>query len=113
MTHIVAFSRAVINYQFPIFFKLGPSRPYADVAACIEAGADAISIDGMVGGTGCSPDIVTQGVGIPTIACIPPAVQALKDHGVHHKVKLIALGGMRNGLAAFKAMAMGAYAGGL
>jgi glutamate synthase domain-containing protein 2 len=66
----------------------------------------------MVGGTGCSPDIVTQGVGIPTIACIPPAVQALKDYGVHRKVKLIALGGMRHGLDAFKAMAMGADAAG-
>ena len=78
------------------------------MAACIEAGADAISIDGLVGGTGCSPDLVTQGVGIPTIACIPPAVQALKDYGVHHKVILIALGGIRNGLDAFKALAMGA-----
>jgi glutamate synthase domain-containing protein 2 len=51
-------------------------------------------------------------VGIPTIACIPPAVQALKDYGVHHKVKLIVLGGIRNGLDAFKAMAMGADAAG-
>jgi len=110
MKHMVAFLRDVTNYQVPILFKLGPSRPYADVAACIEAGADAISLDGMVGGTGCSPDIVTQGVGIPTIACLPPAVQALKDHGVHRKVKLIALGGIRNGLEAFKAMAMGADA---
>jgi glutamate synthase domain-containing protein 2/NAD-dependent dihydropyrimidine dehydrogenase PreA subunit len=112
MKHMVAFIRDVTNYQFPILFKLGPSRPYADVSACIEAGADAISIDGMVGGTGCSPDIVTQGVGIPTIACIPPAVQALKDHGVHRKVKLIALGGIRNGLDAYKAMALGADAAG-
>jgi methylamine---glutamate N-methyltransferase subunit C len=110
MKHMVGFLRDVTNYQVPIFFKLGPSRPYADVAACIEAGADAISIDGLVGGTGCSPDIVTQGVGIPTIACLPPAVQALKDYGVHHKVKLIALGGIRNGLDAYKAMAMGADA---
>jgi glutamate synthase domain-containing protein 2 len=62
----------------------------------------------LVGGTGCSPDIVTQGVGIPTIACLPPAVQALKDYGVHRKVKLVALGGIRNGLDAFKALAMGA-----
>ena len=108
MKHTVEFLRDVTNYQLPIFFKLGPSRPYADVAACIEVGADAISIDGLVGGTGCSPDLVTQGVGIPTIACIPPAVQALKDYGVHHKVKLIALGGIRNGLDAFKAFAMGA-----
>lgn len=110
MKHMVAFIRDVTNYQFPILFKLGPSRPYADVSACIEAGADAISIDGLVGGTGCSPDVVTQGVGIPTIACVPPAVQALKDHGVHHKVKLIALGGIRNGLDAYKCMALGADA---
>ena len=110
MKNMVSFLRDVTDYQFPIFFKLGPSRPYADVAACIEAGADAISIDGLVGGTGCSPDLVTQGVGIPTIACIPPAVQALKDYGVHRKVKLIALGGIRNGLDSFKALAMGADA---
>jgi glutamate synthase domain-containing protein 2 len=110
MKHMVAFLRDVTEHKFPILFKLGPSRPYADVAACIEAGADAISIDGLVGGTGCSPDLVTQGVGIPTIACIPPAVQALKDYGVYRKVKLIALGGIRNGLDAFKAMAMGADA---
>jgi glutamate synthase domain-containing protein 2/NAD-dependent dihydropyrimidine dehydrogenase PreA subunit len=110
MKHMVSFIRDVTAYKYPILFKLGPSRPYADVAACIEAGADAISIDGLSGGTGCSPDVVTQGVGIPTIACIPPAVQALKDYGVHHKVKLIALGGIRNGLEAFKALAMGADA---
>ncbi len=108
--HMVAFIRDVTGYRVPIFFKLGPSRPYADVAACIEAGADAISLDGLAGGTGCSPDIVTQGVGIPTIACIPPAVQALKDYGVYRKVKLIALGGIRNGLDAFKALALGADA---
>ena len=107
---MVDFLRNATDYKYPILFKLGPSRPYADVAACIEAGADAISIDGLVGGTGCSPDLVPQGVGIPTIACIPPAVQALKDYGVHRKVKLIALGGIRNGLDSFKALAMGADA---
>jgi methylamine---glutamate N-methyltransferase subunit C len=108
MKRMVAFLRDVTDYQVPIFFKLGPSRPYADVKACVEAGADAISIDGLVGGTGASPTIVTQGVGIPTVALIPPAVQALKDLGVHRKVKLFVLGGIRHGLDAYKALAMGA-----
>jgi glutamate synthase domain-containing protein 2 len=78
------------------------------VKACIEAGADAISLDGMVGGTGASPAVVTQGVGVPTVALIPPAVRALKEMGVHHKVKLFILGGIRNGMDAYKAIAMGA-----
>ena len=39
MKHMVAFLRDVTSYRVPILFKLGPSRPYADVAACIEAGA--------------------------------------------------------------------------
>ena len=108
MKRMVAFIRDVTDYQVPILFKLGPSRPYEDIKACVEAGADMISIDGLVGGTGASPAVVTQGVGIPTVALIPPAVQALKDMGVHHKVKLFVLGGMRSGLDAYKAMAMGA-----
>ena len=108
MKNMVAYLRDVTDYSVPILFKLGPSRPYADVMACVEAGADAISIDGLVGGTGCSPAVVTQGVGIPTLALIPPAVQALKDAGVHHKVKLFILGGIRDGLDAYKSLALGA-----
>jgi glutamate synthase domain-containing protein 2 len=108
MKRMVAFIRDVTEYKSPIFFKLGPSRPYEDVRACVEAGADAICIDGLAGGTGASPAIVTQGVGIPTVAIIGPAVRALKDMGVHRKVKLFAMGGLRNGLDAYKAMAMGA-----
>lgn len=104
----VEFLRDVTNYEKPIWMKLGPSRPYEDVRMAALAGVDAISIDGMAGGTAASPDVVTQGVGIPTIACIPPAVRALKDLGLHRKVKLFALGGIRGGLDAFKALAFGA-----
>jgi len=110
LQRMVAFLRDVTDYRLPILMKLGPSRPYEDVRLAALAGVDAISLDGMAGGTGCSPDIVTQSVGIPTIACIPPAVRALKDRGLHRKVKLIALGGIRGGLDAFKALALGADA---
>jgi glutamate synthase domain-containing protein 2 len=105
--------RDVTDYKVPIMIKLGPSRPYQDVKIAAELGVDAISIDGMAGGTGASPESVTEHVGIPTIACIPSAVQALKDLGLYRKVKLIALGGIRGGTDAFKALALGADAVGI
>jgi len=108
LKHQVEIIRDMTDYKVPILLKLGPSRPYKDVKLAVKAGVDAISVDGMVGGTGCSPELVTQGVGVPTITCIAQAVRALKDMKVHRKVKLFAMGGIRNGLDAFKAMAMGA-----
>jgi glutamate synthase domain-containing protein 2 len=105
--------REVTNYEKPILMKLGPSRPYMDAYLAAKAGADAISIDGMAGGTGASPDVVTQNAGIPTIACIRQASKALQDLGLKGEVKLIALGGIRNGADAYKAIAMGADAVGI
>ncbi|MFX0094417.1 MAG: FMN-binding glutamate synthase family protein, partial [Candidatus Hodarchaeota archaeon] len=105
--------RDVTDYKIPILIKLGPSRPYQDVKMAAELGVDAISIDGMAGGTGASPECVTQHAGIPTIACIPPAAQALKDLGLYREIKLIALGGIRGGADAFKALALGADAVGI
>lgn len=102
--------RDVTAYEKPILFKLGPARPYQDAYIAADAGADAISIDGMAGGTGASPDVVTQNAGIPTIACIRQAAKALRDMGLKDRVKLIALGGMRNGADAYKAIALGADA---
>jgi len=102
--------RDLTAYEKPIMFKLGPSRPYEDVRIAAEAGADAVSVDGMAGGTGASPAVVTQNAGIPTIACIRRAAMALEEMGMKGKVKLIALGGMRNGADAYKAIAMGADA---
>lgn len=103
----------ITDYRKPILMKLGPSRPYKDVKIAAELGVDAISIDGMAGGTGASPESVTQHAGIPTIACIPPAVKALKDLELYRKVRLIAMGGIRSGADAFKALALGADAVGI
>jgi len=49
-------------------------------------------------------------VGIPTLAAIRPAVQALKDLDMHRKVQLIVSGGIRNGADVAKALALGADA---
>ena len=49
-------------------------------------------------------------VGIPILAAIRPAVQALQDLGLHRKVQLVVSGGVRSGADVAKALALGADA---
>jgi len=64
----------------------------------------------MQGGTAATQEVFIEHVGIPTLACIRPAVQALQDLGMHRKVQLIVSGGIRNGADVAKALALGADA---
>ncbi len=102
--------REITNWEKPIFIKVGGTRPYYDVALCVKAGADVIVLDGMQGGTAATQEVFIEHVGIPTLACIRPAVQALQDLGMHRKVQLIVSGGIRNGADVAKALALGADA---
>jgi glutamate synthase domain-containing protein 2 len=76
----------------------------------VKSGADVVVLDGMQGGTAATQDVFIEHVGIPTLACIRPAVQALQDLGMHRKVQLIVSGGIRNGADVAKALALGADA---
>ena len=64
----------------------------------------------MQGGTAATQDVFIENVGIPTLAAIRPAVQALQELGMHRKVQLIVSGGIRNGADVAKALALGADA---
>ena len=102
--------RELTDWEKPIYVKCGASRPYYDVALAVKAGADVVVIDGMQGGTAATQEVFIEHVGIPTLAAIRPAVQALQDLGMHRKVQLIISGGIRNGADAAKALALGADA---
>ncbi|TVQ57833.1 MAG: FMN-binding glutamate synthase family protein, partial [Rhodobacteraceae bacterium] len=102
--------REITDWQVPILIKIGASRPYYDVALSVKAGADAVVLDGMQGGTAATQDVFIEHVGIPTMAAIRPAVQALKDLDMHRKVQLIVSGGVRNGADVAKILALGADA---
>jgi glutamate synthase domain-containing protein 2 len=64
----------------------------------------------MQGGTAATQEVFIEHVGIPTLAALPQAVQALQEEGLHRKVQLIVSGGVRNGADLAKCMALGADA---
>jgi methylamine---glutamate N-methyltransferase subunit C len=102
--------REITDWEKPIYIKVGATRPYFDTALAVKAGADVVVMDGMQGGTAATQDVFIEHAGIPTLAAIRPAVEALQDLGVHREVQLIVSGGIRNGADVAKALALGADA---
>jgi glutamate synthase domain-containing protein 2 len=102
--------RELTDWQKPIFVKVGATRTYYDCALAVKAGADAIVLDGMQGGTAATQDVFIEHVGIPILAAIPNAVEALQELGMHRKVQLVVSGGIRSGADVAKALALGADA---
>src|ERR1700761_3410050 len=100
--------REITDWEKPIFVKVGATRVYYDTRLAVHAGADVIVVDGMQGGTAATQEVFIEHVGIPTLAAIPEAVQALQELGVHRKVQLVVSGGIRSGADVAKALALGA-----
>jgi methylamine---glutamate N-methyltransferase subunit C len=102
--------REITDWRIPIYVKVGASRTYYDVALAVKAGADAVVLDGMQGGTAATQDVFIEHVGIPILAAIPQAVESLVELGMHREVQLIVSGGIRSGADVAKALALGADA---
>lgn len=102
--------REITDWQKPIYIKIGASRTYYDTALAVKAGADVIVLDGMQGGTAATQTVFIEHVGIPTMAALRQAVEALTELDMQRKVQLIVSGGIRSGADVAKALAMGADA---
>ena len=102
--------REITDWEKPVYVKIGGARPYYDTALAVKAGADVVVLDGMQGGTAATQDVFIENVGMPILACIPQAVKALQDLGMHRAVQLIVSGGVRSGADVAKALALGADA---
>jgi glutamate synthase domain-containing protein 2 len=102
--------REITDWQVPIYIKIGATRVKNDVKLACHAGADVVVVDGMQGGTAATQQCFIEHTGIPTLAAVRQANEALEEIGMKGVVQLIISGGIRSGADVAKALAMGADA---
>jgi methylamine---glutamate N-methyltransferase subunit C len=102
--------REITDWEKPIYVKVGATRVFHDVKLAVHAGADVVVVDGMQGGTAATQWAFIEHVGIPTLAAVQQAVEALADLNKKEEVQLIVSGGIRTGADVAKALALGADA---
>ncbi len=102
--------REITDWRIPIYVKIGATRVRDDVKLVVKAGADVVVLDGMQGGTAATQHVFIEHAGIPTLAALPLAVEALDELNVIGEVQLIISGGIRTGADVAKAIALGADA---
>jgi glutamate synthase domain-containing protein 2 len=102
--------REMTDWEKPIYVKVGATRVFHDVKLAVHAGADVVVVDGMQGGTAATQWAFIEHVGIPTLAAVRQAVDALEDMNKKDEVQLIVSGGIRTGPDVAKALALGADA---
>lgn len=108
---IIQLLREVTDFTVPIIIRLCSADVYDDVKTAVEAGADAVLIEGAEAGAITSPEILLRHLGIPTIGLFAPALRAFKETDAKDKgVKLLISGNFRDGADVFKALALGADA---
>ncbi|HEV3025287.1 MAG TPA: FMN-binding glutamate synthase family protein [Pirellulales bacterium] len=106
----IAELREITDWRLPVYVKMGASRVRNDVKLAVKSGADVVVIDGMQGGTAATQQVFIEHAGIPTLAALRQAVEALEEMNVVGTVQLVISGGIRSGADVAKALALGADA---
>jgi glutamate synthase domain-containing protein 2 len=102
--------REATGYRVPVSVKLGAGRIRDDIKIAVKDGFDFIELDGMQGSTGAGSAEVIDNVGIPTLAAIVEALEALAEIDARSRTQLVLMGGLRDGIDAVKALCLGADA---
>ncbi len=111
LAQLVRSLKEATEWKKPVFVKIAAVHNAAAIAAGIaRSSADAVVIDGFRGGTGASPKVFRDNVGIPIEAAVASVDQKLKDQGIRNRISVIASGGIRNSADIAKSIALGADA---
>ena len=92
----------------PIGIKIAAGHIEQDLAHCVYAGADFVTIDGRGGATGSSPLLLREATTVPTVLALHRARKYLDAVG--SDMQLVITGGLRVSADFAKALAMGADA---
>lgn len=92
----------------PIGVKISAGNIESDLAVCVHARPDFITIDGRGGATGSSPFFLREATSVPTLFALSRARKYLD--GVKSDIALVITGGLRVSSDFAKAIAMGADA---
>lgn len=99
------------EYKKLVFVKIAAVHNVAAIASgIVRAGADAVVIDGLKGGTGAAPTMFRDYIGIPIELAISAVDKRLRAEGIRHRTSIIASGGIRCSADVVKAIALGADA---
>jgi glutamate synthase domain-containing protein 2 len=102
--------REATSYRIPISVKLGAGRVRDDIKIAFKDGFDFVELDGMQGSTGAAGNEVLEYVGIPTLSAIQEAMDALGEVKGGMDMSVVLMGGIKDGVDAAKALALGARA---
>ena len=90
----------------PIGVKIAAGRIESDLAFCVYAEPDFITIDGRGGATGASPKLIRDATSVPTIYALSRARKYLDS--IQSDISLVITGGLRVSSDFAKALALGA-----
>jgi glutamate synthase domain-containing protein 2 len=102
--------REATGWRTPVSIKLGAGRIRDDIKIALKDGLDFVELDGMQGGTGAAGSEVAEYVGIPTIAGLQEALDGLEEIDAAGQLPIVLMGGVKDGVDAAKALALGATA---
>jgi glutamate synthase domain-containing protein 2 len=101
--------REATSWTKPVSVKLGAGRVRDDIKIAFKDGFDYVCLDGVQGSTGAASNEVLEYVGIPTLSAIMEGLDALAEIGAEG-MPVVLMGGIKDGIDAAKAIALGAHA---